>query len=130
MSIIDEMVKKARIAQSQWAKADQELTDKVVREIGKTVADNAEELAQMTVDECGMGNYEYNYKQDLRKSAIIWYELKGKKPKGIIARDEEKGLVTIAKPIGVVGAALPVTIPVTNFMSNCMFSLKCGNAYI
>jgi succinate-semialdehyde dehydrogenase len=130
MSIIDEMVKKAKVAQKQWAKADQEHTDKVVREIAKTVADNSKELAQMTVDECGMGNYEYNYKQDLRKSAIIWYELKGKKSKGIIERDEEKGLVTIAKPIGVVGAALPVTIPVTNFMSNCMFSLKSGNAYI
>ena len=130
MSIITEMVGKACIAQKDWAKADQALTDKVVREIAKTVADNAEELAQMTVDECGMGNYEYNYKQDARKSAIIWYDLKGKKSKGIIERDEEKGLVTIAKPIGVVGAALPVTIPVTNFMSNCMFSLKCGNAYI
>jgi len=130
MSIIDEMVKKARLAQHQWAKADQQLTDKVVREIAKTVTDNAEELAQMTVDECGMGNYEYNLKQDLRKPAIIWYELKGKKSKGIIERDKQTGLVTIAKPIGVVGAALPVTIPVTNFMSNCMFSLKCGNAYI
>lgn len=130
MSIIAEMVSKAREAQGEWAKSDQRRIDQVVRAVAKTVADNAEELARMTVEESGMGNYEYNLKQDTRKPAIIWWELKGKKSVGIIDRNEESGLVTIAKPIGVVGAALPVTIPVTNFMSNCMFALKCGNAYI
>jgi succinate-semialdehyde dehydrogenase len=42
----------------------------------------------------------------------------------------ESGLVEIAKPIGVVAAILPMTIPVTNFMSNTMFALKSGNAVI
>ena len=54
----------------------------------------------------------------------------GRKSVGIVKRDKKTGLVEIAKPIGVVGAILPVTIPVTNFMSNTMFSLKSRNAVI
>ena len=128
--IIDEMVAKARKAQAQWAEADQERIDAVVREIGKTVYDNAEELARLTVEETRMGTYEDNLRQDKRKSVIIWHSLKGKKTVGVIKRDKVTGLVEIAKPIGVVGAVLPVTIPVTNFMSNSMFAVKCRNAVI
>lgn len=130
METISEMIARARKAQSKWEKADQKRIDAVVREIGKTIYDNAESLAQLTVDETKIGNYEYNLKQDKRKATIIWHSLKGKKSVGIIRRDKKSGIVEIAKPIGVVGAVLPVTIPVTNFMSNCMFSLKCRNAII
>lgn len=130
MISVEEMVRRARIAQEQWGKADQETLDAAVREIGKTVFDNAEELARLTVEETKLGNYEDNLSQDKRKAEIIWHSLKGKKSTGIIGRIPETGIVEIARPVGVVGVILPVTIPVTNFMSNAMFSLKCGNAVI
>lgn len=130
MTLITELTAKARAAQKSWSAATQQEVDDVVRGIGRTVMDNAEELAQLTVEETGLGNYEYNLKQDKRKPVIIWAELKGKKSVGVIRRDEEAGVLEFAKPIGVVGAVLPVTIPVTNFMSNCMFGLKCRNAVI
>lgn len=130
ITAIADIVFNARAAQAVWEESDQDRIDAVVREIAKTIYDNAEELAQLTVEETGLGNYEDNVKQDKRKAEIIWYSLKGKKSVGVIGRDEENGLLEIAKPVGVVGVALPVTIPVTNFMSNAMFSLKCGNAAI
>jgi len=130
MNDIAQMIAKARQAQRRWEQADQVRIDKAVREIAKTVWDNAEELARLTVDETGMGNYEDNVNQDKRKAEIIWNSLKGKKSTGIIRRDEQAGIVEIAKPAGVVGVALPVTIPVTNFMANSMFSLKARNAVI
>jgi succinate-semialdehyde dehydrogenase len=127
---IRELIARARTAQAEWEGAEQERIDAVVREIGKTVYDNAEELAHLTVEETKIGNYEYNFKQDKRKSCIVWHSLKGRPSKGIVNRDLRTGLVTIAKPIGVVAAVLPVTIPVTNFMSNSMFALKARNAVI
>ncbi|MHB8276672.1 MAG: aldehyde dehydrogenase family protein [Candidatus Humimicrobiaceae bacterium] len=130
MSSIDEMIEKAKIAQNQWEKSSQDKIDTVVREIAKTVHDNAETLAEMTVEETKLGNIKDNISQCKRKSEIIWYSLKGKKSVGIINRDIENEIVEIAKPVGIVGVLLPVTIPVTNFMSNSMFSLKCGNAVI
>ena len=127
---IQEMIEKARKAQGKWQKARQKRIDAVVREIGKTVYDNAEFLAKLTVEETGMGNYEDNLRQDKRKSCIIWHSLKKRKSVGIVKRDRKTGLVEVAKPVGVVAAVLPMTIPVTNFMSNAMFSLKSGNAMI
>ncbi|MBM3695750.1 MAG: aldehyde dehydrogenase family protein [Actinobacteria bacterium] len=124
------LLEKSRAAQAEWAQADQRTLDRAVREIARTVYDNAEELARLTVEETKLGGYEFNLEQDRRKAEIIWNDLRGKKSVGIINRDEALGLVEIAKPIGVVGAVLPLTIPVTNTMSNGMFSLKCGNAVI
>jgi len=130
METIQELIDKARKAQAEWEKAGQKKIDLAVREVGKTVYDNAELLAKLTVEETETGNYEDNVRQDKRKACIIWHSLKGKKSVGIVKRDRKTGLVEVAKPIGVVGAILPVTIPVTNFMSNTMFSLKSGNAVI
>lgn len=130
METINQMMDKAIIAQKKWEKTSQEKIDLVVREIAKTIYDNAEELAKITVEETGLGNYEDNFAQDRRKSEIIWYSLKGKKSVGIINIDKELNIVEIAKPVGVVGVVLPVTIPVTNLMANSMFALKCGNSVI
>lgn len=130
MQTIDELIEKARKAQAVWEKASQKKIDAVVREVGKTIYDNAEALAKLTIEETQTGNYEDNLRQDKRKACIIWHSLKGRKSVGIVKRDKKTGLVEIAKPIGVVGAILPVTIPVTNFMSNTMFSLKSRNAVI
>lgn len=130
MGSVKEILKKALVALHQWEKTDQVKIDLVVREIARTVYDNAEELARLTVEETGLGNYEDNYSQDRRKSEIIWHSLKGKKSVGIINIDKELNMVEIAKPVGVVGVVLPVTIPVTNFMANSMFAIKCGNSVI
>jgi len=130
MRTIDELILSARKAQAEWEKCDQRRIDGVVREIGKAVYDNAEALARLTVEETGVGNYDDNLRQDKRKACIIWHGLKGKRSIGVTRRDKESGLVEIAKPIGVVAAILPMTIPVTNFMSNAMFALKSGNAVI
>lgn len=130
MQSIDKMIENANVSLHKWEKKSQEEIDSVVREIARTVYDNAEELAELTVEETGLGNIEYNILQDKRKSEIIWHSLKGKRSVGIIEEDKEKNLVLMAKPVGVVGVVLPVTIPVTNFMSNSMFSLKCGNSVI
>ncbi|GAG93751.1 unnamed protein product, partial [marine sediment metagenome] len=118
MQAIDKMIEKAKIAQGKWEKSSQEKIDITVREIARTIHDNAEELSRLTVEETKLGTYEFNLSQDKRKSEIIWYSLKGKKSVGIINIDKEKEIVEIAKPVGIVGVVLPVTIPVTNFMSN------------
>ncbi len=130
MNFIDQMIKKAQTALHKWEKRSQKDIDAVVREIARTVYDNAGELSRLTVKETRLGNVEYNILQDKRKSEIIWHSLKGKRSVGIIGKDKEKNLILMAKPMGVVGVVLPVTIPVTNFMSNSMFALKSGNSVI
>ena len=127
---ISEMVLKAREAQRIFETFPQSDIDSIVREIGKYVYDNAELLAQMAIEDTGIGNLQDKITKSRSKSAIIWNNLNGKKSRGIIGEDNEKGLIYIAKPMGVVGSVTPVTNPIVTPMCNAMFALKCGNAVI
>jgi len=128
--LIQDLIEKARIAQQELATYSQEELNAIVKVIGKTVYDNAEELAKMAVEETEMGVYEDKVAKNKGKSKAIYNNIKDKKSVGIIDIDEEKGLTFVAKPIGVIGAATPTTNPIVTPMCNSMFALKCGNSII
>ncbi|WZL73908.1 aldehyde dehydrogenase family protein [Clostridiaceae bacterium 35-E11] len=127
---INELIAKAKTAQREFEKFNQQQVDAVVKAIGKVVYDNAEELARMAVDETGMGVYEDKVAKNKGKAKVIWNDLKDKKSVGIIEKDEKTGIVKIAKPIGVVASVTPTTNPIVTPMSNAMFALKGRNAII
>lgn len=128
--LIEEMVEKARVAQAELATYSQEELNAIVKVIGKTVYDNAEELAKMAVEETRMGVYEDKVAKNKGKSKTIWNNLKDKKTVGIIERDAKKALTMVAKPVGVVAAVTPTTNPIVTPMCNSMFAVKGGNAII
>lgn len=129
-TVIDIMVEKAREAQGVYETFDQEKVDSIVKAIGKVIYDNAEALAKEAVEETRMGVYEDKVAKNRGKSKTIWNSLKGKKSIGIIDEDIENGLISIAKPIGVVCAVTPTTNPIVTPMCNAMFALKGGNTII
>src|SRR5881628_3248431 len=106
---IQELVARARVAQAAFESFSQEQVDAMVKGIGKYVFDNAEMLARMAVDETGIGVYEDKILKNKGKARNIWNNLKDKKSRGIIGEDDEKNLVFVAKPMGIVGAVTPVT---------------------
>lgn len=128
---IKTMVEDAKIAQKEFEKNfGQEEVDQIIKDITKLVYDRAEEFAKMIYEETGMGVYEDKVKKHLGKAKIMWKGLKGRKSMGIIDRDEEKGIVTFAKPVGVVAALTPVTNPVVTAMNNLVNAIKGKNAII
>ena len=127
---IQELVDKARTAQKEYELFSQETVDIIVRDIGKFVYDNAEELAKMAVEETEMGSFEDKVLKNKSKARVIWNNLKDKKSRGVIDEDKESNLVFVAKPMGVVAAVTPVTNPIVTPMCNGMFALKTGNAVI
>jgi succinate-semialdehyde dehydrogenase len=129
-SEIQSLVARARAAQAIFEGFTQEQVDAIVRDIGKYVYDNAEELARMAVEESGIGSYEDKILKNKGKARVIWNNLKDKKSRGIIGEDKESNVVFVAKPMGVVGAVTPVTNPIVTPMCNGMFALKTGNAVI
>lgn len=129
--IIEDMMARARVAQAKFeAEFDQKRTDAVVRALGKVVYDHAEELAKMAVEETEMGNYADKVAKCRGKAKGVWYDLKGKKSMGVVSEDPVTQLITVLKPVGVVGAVTPTTNPVVTPMSKSMFALKCQNAII
>lgn len=128
---IKEMVSKSKKAQKEFEKNfGQEEVDQIIKDITKLVYDRAEEFAKMIHEETGMGVYEDKVKKHLGKAKIMWKGLKGRKSMGIIERDEEKGIVTFAKPVGVVAALTPVTNPVVTAMNNIVNAIKGKNSII
>ncbi len=127
---IDSYIQRARDAQKIFEEKSQEEVDLAVKVIAKVVYENAEMLAEMAVEETGMGNVADKVLKNKSKSSIIHNSLKGKVSRGIIERDETTGITTVAKPMGVVAAITPCTNPIVTPMSNAMFALKCGNAII
>ncbi|MCK9217297.1 MAG: aldehyde dehydrogenase family protein [Firmicutes bacterium] len=127
---ISELIERSKLAQKAFEKFNQEEVDEIVKTIGKTIFDNAEELARLAVDETGMGVYEDKVVKNKGKAKTIWNDLKNKKSVGIIERNESLGIQKIAKPMGVVAAIMPTTNPIVTMMSNSMFALKGRNSII
>ncbi len=124
------MVRRAKKAVAEFESADQERVDSIVKELAHIVFLRAEELAKMAVEESRMGGYDYKVRKNKAKARILWNDLRTKRSVGIIRRDEETGIVEVAKPVGVVGAVTPCTNPVVTPMCNAMFALKGKNAII
>lgn len=123
-------IERAKRAQHEFEKYTQEQVDQIVKIAGRVVYDNAEMLAELAVEETGMGVYEDKVKKNKQKSKIIYNDLKDKKSVGIIERDEKTGISKVAKPMGVVAAITPCTNPIVTPMSNIMFAVKGRNAIV
>ncbi len=128
--VVESLVARSRAAQKEIENYTQEQVDAICKMLAKVVYDNAEMFARMSVDETRMGVYEDKIAKCKGKSRIIWNSMKGKKSVGIIEVDEEAGLAIVAKPMGVIGAAMPCTNPVVTPMCNGMFAIKGRNSII
>lgn len=129
-SVVDDLVSRSKVAQKKFEFATQEQADQAARAICKVVYDNATTLGTLAAEETRMGNLEDKITKCRMKSALIWHSIKNRKSVGVINRLEERRMIEIAKPMGVVASIVPSTNPVVTPMSNAAFSLKTRNSVI
>lgn len=129
---VSELVARARKAQLIYENYSQEQVDEVVTALGWSIInpDNNAELAAMSVADTGLGNIEDKITKNHRKTLGLLRDLKDKKTVGVVAEYPEKGLVEIARPVGVVGAIVPSTNPAATPANKTINALKCRNAMI
>jgi sulfoacetaldehyde dehydrogenase len=129
---IKALVERARAAQEQIEFWSQERVDEMVAAVGWEVyrKDHAEACARLAADETGMGVYEHKLAKHQKKTLGTLRDLCGLKTVGVIEENQEKGLLKIAKPIGVLGALTPVTNATSTIACNGLPALKCRNAII
>lgn len=127
---IHELVKRSREAQKQFEFATQEQADAAAKAVCKVIFDNAERLAALAVEETRMGNLPDKIVKCQTKTQLIWNYMKDKKTVGIISRDEQKKMMEVAKPMGVVVSVIPSTNPIVTPMSNAACALKTRNSVI
>ncbi|MGC9312578.1 MAG: aldehyde dehydrogenase family protein [Sediminispirochaetaceae bacterium] len=126
------LVGRARTAQEQVADYTQQQIDDVCLAIGWEVYEDAniKQLAELAVEETGMGNVEDKIRKHKGKILGVIADIKGAKSVGLIEEDREKKIKKYAKPVGVVGALTPVTNPTATPGSNAVTVLKGRNAVI
>jgi len=130
--VVAGLVSKARAAQIEYAKYTQEQVDEVVTAVAWTIfeGDNNSRLSKQAVADTGLGRVEDKELKNYRKTLGLLHDLKHAKSVGVIAEYPEKGLIEIARPVGVVAAVVPSTNPVATPYNKVINSLKGGNAVI
>ncbi len=129
---LDKMIEKARAAQKIVEYWPQEKVDEMVAAAAWEVykQENAEACARKAAEETGMGIYEHKLIKHQKKTLGTLRDLDGVKTVGVIEEDKAKGLIKIAKPVGVIGALTPVTNPTSTPPGNGLPILKTRNAVI
>ena len=126
------LVARARAAQRIANNYDQVRVDELVAAAGWAIIEPARnrELAELAVADTGIGNVDDKVRKNYRKTFGLLRDLKGAKSVGVIAEDLAKGLVEIARPVGVVCAVTPSTNPGATPANKIINALKGRNAVI
>jgi sulfoacetaldehyde dehydrogenase len=130
--LIEGLVQRARKAQAQIEFATQEQVDEMATRVAWSGVqpDFAKKLAKLCVEETRMGVEAHKYGKLMVKTKGTLRDMKGQKSVGIVEVDKEKGLMKIAKPVGVIGALIPVTNSEATPFVKAISAIKTRNAII
>ena len=131
-SLIAALVERARTAQRIADGYDQARIDELVTAAGWAIIEPSRnrELAELAVADTSIGNVEDKVRKNYRKTFGLLRDLAHAKSVGVIAEDPARGIVEIARPVGVVCAVTPSTNPGATPANKIINALKGRNAVI
>ena len=131
ISMINEMIERARIAMTEIENYSQDRLDRLSRSIGWHTSNevNFTNLAQMGVDESGIGDRDGRPGKRFKIHGVLRDALR-QKSTGIVEEIPEKGIVKYAKPAGVIASLIPMTNPALTPPVTGIYSAKARNAVI
>ena len=132
MSEVENIIKRARIAQKSFELYTQEQVDLVVSSVAWAILEPSRnrELAELAVRDTGLGDVDDKFKKNFRKTLGLVRDLQKAKTVGMIAHDPQTGITEYARPVGVVAAITPSTNPGATPINKILNALKCRNAVV
>jgi acetaldehyde dehydrogenase (acetylating) len=118
------LARTARQAQPLLAELSQEHIDQIVTAMADAVTPQAEALARLAVEETGFGVVEDKVQKNLFGSKQVYEFIRPMRTVGVIGRVEDKNVVEIAEPFGVVAAIVPSTNPTSTAIYKVLIALK------
>ena len=128
--MIDDLVKKAKIASEEYLKLGQETVDRITKAMSMAGLEHHMELAKMAVEETGRGIYEDKITKNMFATEYVYHSIKYEKTVGIINENEEEDYVEIAEPVGIIAGVTPVTNPTSTTMFKSIIAAKTRNVII
>lgn len=127
---LDGILRRARRAAKAYSTYTQEQVDRIVEEAALASAAARIPLAELAVEETGMGVVEDKVIKNHFATEYIHNQLRKIRTCGVIYEDPINRIKTIAQPIGVVIAVIPVTNPTSTAMFKALLNLKARNAVV
>ena len=112
------------------AELGQEQVDRIVAAVAATAAEHAEELAAAAVAETGFGVREDKVRKNLFAARTVYDFIRPMKTVGVLRRLEDRGVVEIAEPFGVVAAVVPSTNPTSTAIYKLLIAMKARCAIV
>src|SRR5687767_3324062 len=118
------LARAARAAQPLLAEFTQEQIDQIVTAMAEAVTPHADALARLAVEETGYGVAADKAQKNLFASRQVYEFIRPMKTVGVIQRLEDRKVVEIAEPFGVVAAVVPSTNPTSTAIYKVLIALK------
>ena len=127
---VEDMVARAKAAQREIETWSEERIDALLADIAETVAGQAEALAKAIVEETHIGNVADKTLKNLLASVGVYQSLAGKPGRGPLGPADQRNIVDIASPAGVIVGLVPQTNPVATAVFKTLVGIKARNALI
>ena len=118
------LVRRAKEAAAVLAELSQEQIDAIVDAMAGAVTPQAEPLAKLAHEETGYGVVADKVQKNLFASEKVYRFIRPMKTVGVIGRLEDRKVIEIAEPFGVVAAIVPSTNPTSTAIYKILISLK------
>src|SRR6476469_5473706 len=118
------LARAAKQAQPILAELTQEQIDRIVTAMADAVTPHAEALARLAVEETGYGVVADKVQKNLFSSRRVYEFIAPMKTVGVVNRIEDRKIVEIAEPFGVVAAIVPSTTPTSTAIYKVLIALK------
>jgi len=127
---LETIFSEVRKAQEVFANFSQEQVDKIFYDVARAANEARIELARHAVEETQKGILEDKVIKNHFASEFIFNKYRNTKTVGTLSIDDAAGLETIASPMGIVGAIVPVTNPTSTTIFKVLLALKTRNGII
>ena len=124
------LARRAKQAQLELAELSQERIDAVVDAMAAAVTPQCEALARLAVEETGFGVVADKVQKNLFSAERVYRFIKPMKTVGVLQRLEDRKVVEIAEPFGVVAAIVPSTNPTSTAIYKILIALKARCAIV
>src|SRR6188508_2123547 len=118
------LARRAKAAAPALAEFSQEQIDKIVDAMAAAVTPQAEALARLAHEETGYGVVADKVQKNLFSSQKIYNFIRPMKTVGVIQRLEDRKVIEIAEPFGVVCAIVPSTNPTSTAIYKILIAIK------
>jgi acetaldehyde dehydrogenase (acetylating) len=125
-----ELARRARRAQAQVGELPQERIDAIVDGMAAAVTPQAETLARLAVEETGFGVVADKVQKNLFSSERVHRFIQPMRTVGVVNRIEDRKVIEIAEPFGVVAAIVPSTNPTSTAIYKILIALKARCAIV